>query len=498
MADASRVINVSLLQAGPLAARDNMNVTAIMTSQQTGPISTANRYELYRDSASVATAFGSAAGVTAFAEAYFGTSPNPVNAGGVLVVGFYRAASETVAATAATLTSPQLSEASLIPQLQAIADGSFDITVDATTTNVTALDLRTVTSMDGLATVLSAAITGGTVTHVDQRLIVTSDTTGATSLMTFTTDPATGVYLGVLLGWAAGTGAVTVQGAASDVLALETKSAAIAAVAAEVAIKGFCFVDATSDAESEALASWSQANGVLGYDVFTDPTNLEIDPANPVWTIKLAGQTSYRMLYSAAGNRALAASYMARAHTVNFGAANSALTMHLKTLSVPSEEYDDTTLDKAFAVGLDVYTDVGGTPSVLCSGENGFTDERYNLLGYINAVKIDTFNVLKGTSTKVNQTDPGTQELVDSIEGTTRGFVNAAVFAPGTWTSSDSFGDVETLKRSVESLGYYVLAGLLENQSDADRLARKSTVIQVAVKGAGAIHSADTIINFNV
>ena len=480
MADASRVINVALLQAGPLAARDNMNVTAIMTSQQTGPISTANRYELYRDSASVATAFGSAAGVTAFARSYFETSPNPVNAGGVLVVGFYRAASETVAATAATLTSPQLNEASLIPQLQAIADGSFDITVDATTSNVTALDLRTVTDMDGLATVLSTAITGGTVAHVDQRLVVTSDTTGVASLMTFTTDP------------------VTVPGAASDVLALETKSAAIAAVAAEVAIKGFCFVDATSDAESEALASWSQANGVLGYDVFTDVSNLEIDPTNPVWTIKLSGQTNYRMLYSAAGNRALAASYMARAHTVNFGATNSALTMHLKTLSVPSEEYDTTTLDKAFAVGLDVYTDVGGVPSVLSSGANGFTDQEYNLLGYVNAAKIDTFNVLKGTATKVSQTDPGMQELVDSLEGTTRGFVNAAVFAPGTWTSSGSFGDVETLKRSVASLGYYVLAGLVADQPDADRLARKSTVIQVAVKSANAVHSGDIIINFNV
>ena len=56
MANINNVINVALLPEGLLAARDNMNVVAIMTSQQDGPLSSANRYELYSDAASVAAA----------------------------------------------------------------------------------------------------------------------------------------------------------------------------------------------------------------------------------------------------------------------------------------------------------------------------------------------------------------------------------------------------------------------------------------------------------
>ena len=81
MADIDNVINVTLLPEGLLAARDNMNVVSIMTSQQDGPLSSANRYELYSDIASVATDFGTSSDMYAFASAFFGTSPNPTNAG---------------------------------------------------------------------------------------------------------------------------------------------------------------------------------------------------------------------------------------------------------------------------------------------------------------------------------------------------------------------------------------------------------------------------------
>jgi len=39
----NNVINVALLPAGLLAARDNMNVCAVLTSNKTGPIDSANR-----------------------------------------------------------------------------------------------------------------------------------------------------------------------------------------------------------------------------------------------------------------------------------------------------------------------------------------------------------------------------------------------------------------------------------------------------------------------
>ena len=48
---------------------------------------------------------------------------------------------------------------------------------------------------------------------------------------------------------------------------------------------------------------------------------------------------------------------MSRCHVVNFSAANSAMTMQLKELAnVVAEDYTDTEVADAKAVGLDIYT----------------------------------------------------------------------------------------------------------------------------------------------
>lgn len=501
MANITNVVNVALLPEGQLAARDNMNVCAIMTSQQDGPLSSANRYQLYSDISSVATDFGTQSEMYAWATAFFGTTPNPINAGGVLVAGYWRGASESVAASAAVLTGEQLVEATVVAQLQQISDGSLDIDVDGGTVNVTALDLRGVTSLDDVATLLDSevsGITGATVTVSDSnQIIITSDTTGATSLLTIASDPGTGTYVGTLLG--IGVGATIVQGADADVLTAETQLEAVAALKALVNFKGLAIIDADTDANRKLMAAWAQANDVLVYEVFSGSTYLTTDAdTNAAWYIKLASQTYYRMLYSAANNRKMAATYMARAHVVNFNAENSALTMHLKTLQVSAEDYTQSEITAAKTVGLDLYTTIKNTAVVLTSGANDFVDNVYNLIAFVDAVQTDMYNLLKQTSTKIPQTRRGVNQLIDQGEKTTRGFVRAGVFAPGTWSSPDYFGDRETFERNIEENGFYWIAGALADQPQADRQARKSPVLQCAVKNAGAIHSVDIIINFNI
>ena len=498
MADISNVINVALIPEGELAARDNMNVVAIMTSE-IGFLSTAKRFALYSNAADVAADFGSNSQANDFAQVFFSQTPNPVNAGGLLVMGFYRAAEEVVAASAAVLTGAQVSEATIVPQLQEISDGAMDVDVDGATKSLASLDFRVVTDLDDIVTILNDALTGGTVSTSDQKIIITSDTTGVLSLIDFAADPGSGTFVGNILALADGTGAATVQGADSSVIALETKEAAITALKAEINVKGFVFIDNPTDEESKDLAEYAQANSVLSYDVFSASTNLEIDPTNAVWDIKLSGLTNYRMLFSAAGNRKLAVGYMARAHVVNFSAENSALTMHLKEIrGVAAEAYSQTDVTAAKAVGLDLYTTIKDVAVTLTSGANDFMDNRYNIIAFIDAVQTDMFNLLKQTGTKIPQTTPGVNKLVDQGEKTTRGFVRAGVFAPGTWTSPDRFGVEEVFDRSIDQFGFYWLAGRLSDQSQADRQDRKSPVLQAAVKNAGAIHSVSVIINFNL
>ena len=497
MADITNVINVSLLAEGRLAARENLNVVGIITSE-IGFLSTAKRFEIYRDIASVGVDFGTSSKAYSFATSFFGTQPNPLNANGYLVIGYWRAAEEATDATSAILGGAELAEATVIGQLQSISDGSFDIDVDDATESLTALDFKTTTDLAGVVSVLNTGLTGATATLDNIGIVITSDATGVSSLIAFAEIAAGGTFVGDILGLAAGTGAVTTQGAAAGTIALETKVDAVTELKAQASIPPPMFIDQPTSEEAKSLAEWSQANSVLVYDVFNAAANLAIDVTNVVWDIKLSGLTNYRMLFSAANNRRMAASYMARNHVVNFNAENSALTMHLKELSVAAETYTEGEIAQAKAVGLDVYTTIKNVPVVLTSGENDFVDNRYNMIGYIDAVQTDLFNLLKQTSTKIPQTVRGVNQEIDQLEKTSRGFVRAAVISPGTWSSPDYFGDLDTFNRSIEQNGFYFLAGKLSDQAQVDRQARKSPVIQGAIKNAGAIHSCSVIINFNL
>ena len=496
MASINRVVNVALLPEGQQASRDNMNVIAVLTSE-TGVITSAERYRAYLEISAVEADWGTASVVTQYAQTVFGTKPNPINFGGTLIVGLHRATAETVPATAATLRSTQLVEATIVSLLQTITDGSFNITVDATPVVAASLDFSAVTTLDGVATILDTAITGAVVSHNNGYLTVTSSTTGATSLLTYMSPGPSGTFIGGLLTMSSGTGGTLIQGAASVVLPIETKVESISALKALVNIKGAVFTDLVLDAEVPTLAAWAVANQTIIYNVFTGSSYLVVSAANPVWAVKLASQTNFRSLYSKSGNRLLAATYMARTHTVNFNAENSAMTMNLKTLSVPSETYSDTEMDSAKRVGLDLYTSIKDTPVVLTSPANDFVDNVYNITAFIDAVQTDMFNILKATGTKIPQTTQGVNTLVAQGEKTSRGFVRAGVFAPGTWSSPDSFGNIDTFNRNIEQFGFYWLAGLLKDQPQVDRQARKSPVLQCAVKNSGAIHEASIIILFN-
>lgn len=496
-ASITNVINVALIPESQLAGRDNMNLIAVMTSEQ-GVITSSERFRTYRDAASVEADWGTASIVTQYANAVFGTTPNAINFGGSLIVGLHRATTETVPASAATLRSTQLVEATVIQQLQGITDGSFNISVDGTPVVATALDFSTTTTLDEVATKLDTAIAGATVSHSNGYLTVTSSTTGATSLLTVMTAGATGTFIGDILTMSAGTGSTLKQGAASSVLPIETKVESLSALNALINFKGLCFTDLVTDGEVPTVAAWAKANQKLIYNVFSGSAYLAVSMSNPVWVVKTSGQTNFRMLYSKSGNRLMAASYMARTHTVNFNAENSAITMNLKELSVPTESYSQTEIDAAKRVGLDIYTTIKDTAVVLTSPANDFVDNVYNIIAFVDAVQTDMFNLLKATGTKIAQTTPGVNKLVAQGEKTTRGFVRAGVFAPGTWSSPDTFGNINTFNRNIEQFGFYWLAGLLKDQPQVDRQQRKSPVLQAAVKNAGAFHSVDIIINFNL
>jgi hypothetical protein len=498
MADIKNVVNVSFLPQGKSVSRTNMNIVSIITSQL-GKLSSANRTVAYTDLGSVQEDFGTSSAMYEYAKILFAQTKNPTNSGGYLVAGYWRASDETVPATHGKIKGSQLSEKNTIDTLQKVEDGSFDVDVDGTTQNVRDLDFRTVDSLDDVIQILNDNIDGATVTEDDQRIIVTSDTTGADSKVTLFADGGDGTFIGETLLLASGTGAVAVDGEDEKTLEAESKEDALGEISKLEAIRGAVFIDNPTDDESESMATWAKANEVIIYDVFDSASNLEKSVDNVVWKIKLAGGENYRMIYRKDGNRKTAVAMMARMHTVNFTAQNTSITLNLKELSgIIAEDYTQDEINKAEKVGLDIYTTFGDIPKLYVSGANGFADNVYNFIAIKNFVQIDLFNLLGTTSTKLAQIDEDVQKIVDTVEKTLSMFRRAKVIGAGTWTSPDTFGNSEVFKRAIKEDGFYVYANPLSEQSQDDRDARKSPAIQVAFKNAGAIHSIDTTIQYNL
>ena len=122
-----------------------------------------------------------------------------------------------IEATAGKLTGGQIP--SDVEPLKAISAGKLDISVDGTEQNLTALDFSSVASLTDVAGVLTTALSGkATVSVSGSSLVVTSATTGASSTVSYASDPEpTGgvANLAEALGLTQDTGAVSIAGTAA-------------------------------------------------------------------------------------------------------------------------------------------------------------------------------------------------------------------------------------------------------------------------------------------
>lgn len=136
--------------------------------------------------------FGTTSAVYQHASVLFSGTKNPCNSGGYLVVAYWRAATETVSAKAGYLKGIQLSESVIVNTLQSVSDGSFKVTIDGTLKTITNLDFRTIDSLDDVITKINTSLTGAVASINDQKIIITSATTGATSNVSLLTANTSG------------------------------------------------------------------------------------------------------------------------------------------------------------------------------------------------------------------------------------------------------------------------------------------------------------------
>lgn len=499
----SKIINVTLLSTPVGIPEFNVNTIGLFTNETPGESFGSTGYKIYYSPDGVAEDFGTESETYDEAVAIFAQAPNVLSGSGYLVVIPLEEHAEATAGVMTTLVPGDISA------FAEVSDGAFGITIDGSAEDIAGLDFTApVTTYDGIATVIQTALNvavpgttcvySATANNNTGGFVITSPTTGVNSKISALTSP-TGEVTDV-------SGATYINGS-GNVKIVNGKAAtdnedlveAIERTKNMVFYFGVISPVAIALADAKNLATFIQTQDkmlFLGrYDSGEITTLFE-------W-VKEASLSHTRCLYyslGAADARSAAAAYASRLLSVQFSGSNTCATMNLKALAgISPDDYNSNIDYQAGLYGFDTYVSIAGDPCILSNGANGgYSDQIYNQLWIKLALQVAGYNYLKTTNEKIPQTEPGMDGLKGAYATVCRTAVNNGYAAPGLlWTSPTTFGNPEDLRRNIKEVGYYIYSLPIALQSPTDRTARKSPLIQIAIKEAGAIHSSDVIVQVN-
>lgn len=206
--------------------------------------------------------------------------------------------------------------------------------------------------------------------------------------------------------------------------------------------------------------------------------------------IRTTGQADARIAIAAAASRLM---------STDFNGSNTCQTMQMKDLAGVTADpgINQTIANQCALIGVDYYTKVGPLSKFVSTGGNDYSDNVYNTMWLAFALEVAGFNAIATASTKIPQTEPGMTTLKGAYIDVLNQAVRNGFIAPGSWKSSELFGNPEDLKTNVLNQGWYIYSQPVTQQLQAEREARHAPLIQIAVKFAGAIHDSDVVVFVN-
>ena len=475
----NRIVDVTI-QMSPLAAATR-NFGAMLIVGASDVIDTQERIRAYSSVTDIANDFGTSAPEYQAAVAFFAQSPQPTT---VQVGRWARSATSGLYKGKILSTSDQEMD-----NFTTISAGAFDVTIDGSVVNVTAVNLSAQSNLNGVASQVSAALQSkGTCVWNGQQFVIKSASTGQTS----TVSTVTSTQLSQAMGLDSGT---MVTGASAETL----EEATVALLDINTWYGAFY----TGDIEDQdvintaALISASTPSHICAF------TLKETDELDGTQTsslgYELAQLSNNRVLpmYSSTNDNA-AMSVLGRMSTVNFEGSNTTITLMFKQCPGVEPEYLKTSQANALQRNnVNVFAAYQNDTSILQYGTMSggwYIDEVHGLDWLQNRVETDLWNLLYTSTTKIGQDESGMTAILSTVNSSLEAGVRNGLIAPGVW-NGDEFG---TLKRGdTLTTGFYVYIQPLEEQAQADREQRKAPPIQIAVKLKGAVHSIDATITVN-
>jgi len=483
----TNIINVSITNTPSGLTEKNVNSLALFTTEQSNSL---DPYGIYVGANQVADDFGTNSVTAQMANAIFSQTPNIRSGGGRLVV---IPLLNSVSATAGNFVTANIS--ANLATIIAVTNGDVKITVNGVAYNLTGLNFTKCTTWADVAKVLQAALLEVVVTADANGFTLTSKKVGSTSTVAMAAVSGGG---GTALNGAGYFNAAAGSATAGQNSSGETILQAITRTAGLVGYTPIITNLALEDSAVLAIANGIQAQDFMFIHHFASVQDI----AGVITTIQQAADTRTRsLLYTpsyAAANLEKAA-YAGRGFSVNFTGSNTSQTMNLKQLATitPDLGINQTIYAQADAAGADLYVSYDGVPSVFSTGGNDYFDNPYSDLALKFALETAGFNYLRQTNTKVPQTEQGMNGLKNAYAQVLERFIRNGCIAPGYWTSSETFGDPETFKNNILTVGYYIYSLPIVQQSASEREQRKAPLVQIAIKRAGAIHTSDVIVLVN-
>ncbi|WP_288445441.1 DUF3383 domain-containing protein [uncultured Serratia sp.] len=520
----NQVINAQIMPSAMAAARRDLSMAALFTPEVGQAFTDGQtRYVTVASAQDVANLFGSGSSAHRAAQALFSVRPKPNKA----IVARWAREKQAIPAVAASLKGGTLSIG--LSALSKITDGYFMLPVGDRRLEIKGINLSGAKKLADIADIVNKSF--GTNWQFQavwdatgNRLLLQAKKAGQNDAVRFgyayrnnaltaesgagmnaesgaaLSADASGTYVGELLKLQNGQ-ATLVDGQDAIDLPPETPSEALGKL--ENTFQnwyGAYFAAALTDEQLTDAHDWvasAPSAKVLAFTAIRDE-QLLWDNANVLK--RLADKNSGRLMvqYNKTGDDHAAAALLGIALSTNWNAINSAKTVKFKQqTSVQSD--DRITLneaEKARRLGVNFYTDYDGV-AMLAEGVmigGTFIDETVGLDAFLDACQKQAFSTLQGNASKIPQTDKGQAQLIGSLVTIGEEFVRNGFLAGGVWRGND-VGNLTYGDRL--DAGYYFYSDTYDWQSIADREARKAMPILCAIKLAGAIHSADLLIQFN-
>jgi hypothetical protein len=467
------------------------NFGAAMAIGHSSVIDVVQRQRVYTTLTAVANDFGTTAPEFLAAELFFGQNIN-----GTFYIGRWAMTATPAILHGGIFNAAQ--QAALITSLAAISTGSMTISFAGAAHALTALNFSGVVTLPGAAAILSTALSAvATVTwnSVIGRFDVISLATGVAATISFAATTGSGIDVSSLLNLTAATGASLVQG-----IAAETALTALSILSAFPSYMiGFALA-ATTDLQNsdyEACAGFMEATQKT-FAVATQDANVLGSGTTDIAAILSDLAFTRTWIQYSSSNLNPQFAWMGISSTVNFNEQNSTLTMKFKVeIGIAPEVLNETQAANVNAKNCNVQVSYSNgsdflQQGVMCSGL--FFDIRIGADWQANDLQVTLFNRLV-SSLKIPQTDQGLHIFVTDATASMMRGVNNGLTAPGVWNETITFGTLT--QGATLTTGFYIFMPPVASQSIAARDARQAPPMQIAMKLAGAVHSASATIFIN-